>query len=168
MKIIKRSGQEENFDISKIERAVKKANDSVQGSSRISEEDFELIVEDVYENIKDFKTVSVETIQDKVETSIAKFGYFEVSKSYILFRNKKANNKKFTPAEEKIISITNGVNEDVIQDNSNKNPVLLSTQRDYISGTMCKSIAEKILPKEIVEAHKNGEIHFIKKFLKNK
>lgn len=160
MKIIKRNGQEENFDISKIERAVKKANDSVQGSSRINEEDFELIVEDVYENIKDFKTVSVETIQDKVETSIAKFGYFEVSKSYILFRNQKANKKKFTPAEEKIISITNGVNEDVIQDNSNKNPVLLSTQRDYISGTMCKSIAEKILPKEIVEAHKNGEIHF--------
>lgn len=160
MKIIKRNGTEQEFDINKIRRVVNKANSSVSGDMRIKQSDFEPMIQDIYDSLCNFSTVSVETIQDKVESILMKYGYYEISKQYILYRENKKNQKKFTESEEKIMSLTHGSNEDVKQDNANKNPTLLSTQRDYIAGTMCKAIGKKILPKDITEAHEKGAIHF--------
>ena len=160
MKIIKRNGTEQEFDINKIRRVVNKVNSSVSGDMRIKQSDFEPMIQDICDSLCNFSTVSVETIQDKVESILMKYGYYEISKQYILYRENKKNQKKFTESEEKIMSLTHGNNEDVKQDNANKNPTLLSTQRDYIAGTMCKAIGKKILPKDITEAHEKGAIHF--------
>ena len=161
MKIIKRNGVEEDFSAEKIKRVINLANNSVPGVNRIqSEEDIQAVYDYVIEALSEFKTVSVETIQDKIRDAFMNFNYFEVADSFIKFRQSKQNQKKFTDAEEKIISICNYTNEAVKQDNANKNPRVLSVQRDYIAGTSCKDIAQKMLPKDIMEAHARGIIHF--------
>ncbi len=161
MKIIKRNGEEQDFSLDKIRRVIRLANQSVQGTDRIkSQEDEEKIVQYVNEALSNFGTVSVETIQDKIRDAFMNFNYFEVADSFIKFRQEKKAQKKFTDSEENIISVCNYTNEAVKQDNANKNPRVLSVQRDYISGIECKDIGKKILPKDIVEAHNKGLIHF--------
>lgn len=161
MKIIKRNGEEQDFSVEKIRRVVKLANNSVPGTDRIkSAEDEERIVQYVTDALSGFGTVSVETIQDKIRDAFMNFNYFEVANAFIKFRENKRNQKKFTETEEKLISTCNYTNEAVKQDNANKNPRVLAVQRDYIAGIECKSIAEKILPKDIITAHKQGKIHF--------
>lgn len=159
MKLIKRNGEEQDFDATKIQNAIQKANMSVEEIYRMSQDTLNEIVIAVLNSLEGFSTVGVETVQDKVEKALS-HNHYEIAKSYILYRDKKRHMKKFTESEEKILSIVNGRDEDIKQDNSNKNPVLLSTQRDYIAGTMAKTIGKKILPKELVVAHEKGQIHF--------
>lgn len=160
MKIIKRNGIEQDYDITKIKRVILLANSQVSGTDRIPLGEIDNIVNEIDIKIKQFNSVSVETIQDKVEEALVQHNYYAVAKGFIIFRNDKLTKKKFTPTEEKVLSITDCKAEDVSGDNANKNPIVLPTQRDYISGTICKSIADKILPKDVVEANNSGEIHY--------
>lgn len=161
MKIIKRNGEEQDFSPEKIRRVIRLANQSVQGTDRIkTTEDEEKVFHYVIESLSGFGTVSVETVQDKIRDAFMNFNYFEVADSFIKFRQDKKAQKKFTETEEKIISICNYTNEAVKQDNANKNPRVLAVQRDYISGEDCKKIGKKVLPKDIVEGHNKGLIHF--------
>ena len=161
MKIIKRNGVEQNFSPEKIRRVIKLANNSVQGIDRLkSEEDFEQIFNYVIDSLSQFGTVSVETIQDKIRDAFMNFNYFEIANAFIKFREEKRQNKKFTELEDQVISTCNYTNEAVKQDNANKNPRVLAVQRDYIAGAVCKSIGRKVLPKDIVDAHEKGLIHF--------
>lgn len=161
MKIIKRNGEEQDFSPEKIRRVIRLANQSVQGTDRIkTAEDEEKVFHYVIESLSGFGTVSVETVQDKIRDAFMNFNYFEVADSFIKFRQDKKAQKKFTETEEKIISICNYTNEAVKQDNANKNPRVLAVQRDYISGEECKKIGKKVLPKDIVEGHNKGLIHF--------
>lgn len=161
MKIIKRNGEEQDFSPEKIRRVIRLANQSVQGTDRIkTTEDEEKVFHYVIESLSGFGTVSVETVQDKIRDAFMNFNYFEVADSFIKFRQDKKVQKKFTETEEKIISICNYTNEAVKQDNANKNPRVLAVQRDYISGEECKKIGKKVLPKDIVEGHNKGLIHF--------
>lgn len=161
MKIIKRNGQEADFDPAKILRVINLANNSVSGTNKIqSEESLQRVYDFVLNSLSEFGTVSVETIQDKIRDAFMNFNYFEVADSFIKYRQEKTNKKKFTDSEEKIISTCNHSNESVKQDNANKNPQLLSVQRDYIAGISCKDIAKKTLPKDIIEAHDKGLIHY--------
>ena len=161
MKIIKRNGSEQDFCLDNIRRVIKLANQSVPGTDRIkSQEEEERIVQYVNEALSNFGTVSVETIQDKIRDAFMNFNYFEVADSFIKFRQDKKNQKKFTETEENIISVCNYKNEAVKQDNANKNPRVLAVQRDYIAGIECKDIGKKILPKDIVDAHNKGLLHF--------
>lgn len=161
MKIIKRNGVEQDFSPEKIRRVIKLANNSVQGIDRLkSEDDFEQIFNYVIESLSQFGTVSVETIQDKIRDAFMNFNYFEIANAFIKFRENKRQNKKFTELEDQVISTCNYTNEAVKQDNANKNPRVLAVQRDYIAGAVCKSIGRKVLPKDIVDAHEKGLIHF--------
>lgn len=160
MIVVKRNGLEQEFDSSKITNAIEKANNSVEGNKRIGKDELKKVLSDVKKSLKGFSVVNVEIIQDKVETALMSNGYFELSKSYIIFRDEKKKTKKFTSTEEQIISVVNGANEELKGDNANKNIMFYGTQRDYIAGITCKSIAKKILPKEIIEAHNKGLIHY--------
>lgn len=161
MKIIKRNGTEQDFSPEKIRRVIQLANQAVQGTDRLkSTDDEDKIFQYVIESLSRFNTVSVETIQDKIRDAFMNFNYFEIVDTFIKFRQDKQNKKKFTPDEENVISICNYTNEAVKQDNANKNPRVLSVQRDYIAGTLCKSIGRKSLPKDIMEAHDKGKIHY--------
>lgn len=161
MKIIKRNGEEQDFSPEKIRRVIRLANQSVQGTDRIKTvEDEERVFHYVIESLSGFGTVSVETVQDKIRDAFMNFNYFEVADSFIKFRQDKKAQKKYTETEEKIITVCNYTNEAVKQDNANKNPRVLAVQRDYISGEECKAIGKKQLPKDIVEGHNKGLIHF--------
>ena len=161
MKIRKRNGQEQDFDVNKIRNAISKANKSVEEKLLLDEEKVEKVVETTLKFLKGYSTVDVETIQDFVEKSLMKHNCYDVAKSYVLYRDThKRNRKRFTEDEEKIISICNATNEDISGDNSNKKPIVLGTMRDYIAGTMCKTIGRKTLAKDIVAAHDSGLIHF--------
>lgn len=160
MKIRKRNGQEQDFDESKILNAITKANKSVEKEQQLSEDKIKKVMESTLNFLKGYSTVDVETIQDFVEKALMKHNCYDVAKSYVLYRDLHKRNKKFSEDEEKIISICNATNEDVSGDNANKKPVILGTMRDYIAGTKCKTIGRKELPKEIVEAHDLGLIHF--------
>lgn len=161
MKIIKRNGEEQDFSAEKIRRVIRLANQSVQGTDRIkSTEDEEKILHYVLESLSNFGTVSVETVQDKIRDAFMNFNYFEIADSFIKFRQDKKAQKKFSDSEESIISVCNYTNEAVKQDNANKNPRVLAVQRDYIAGIKCKDIGKKQLPKDIVDGHNKGLIHF--------
>lgn len=160
MKVRKRNGNEEDFSLTKILNAVKKANSSVEKEKRMDEEKINQIVEFVQKKIKNFSTVDVETIQDFVEKALMNKNCYEIAKAYVLYRNERKKDRLYTDDEMKIISICNSTNEDVSGDNANKRPTFLGTQRDYIAGTMCKSIGRKMLPKEVTKCHDEGSIHF--------
>ena len=160
MKVRKRNGNEEDFSLVKIQNAVIKANNSVEKENRMNDEQIQQIVEFVYKKIKNYSTIDVETIQDFVEKALMNKNRYEIAKSYVLYRNERKKDRKFSDDEMKIISICNSTNEDVSGDNANKIPTFLGTQRDYISGTKCKTIGRKMLPKEVTKAHDEGSIHF--------
>lgn len=117
-------------------------------------------IEQTQRYLKPFDVVSVDDINDLVEKSLMKVNAFEVAKEYITYRNNKKKNKKFTDTEEKVLSVIDGTNEKLRGDNANKHIDLNSSARDYIAGTVCKSIADKMLPKEITKAHKEGYFHW--------
>lgn len=162
MKIIKRSGVEVDFDASKIDSAVSKANREVAENSRLTEEQIKKIskyIEDLCENIG--RTLNVEEIQDLVENKIMEYQAFEVARKYITYRYKRSLVRKSNSTDEQILSLIECNNEEVKQENSNKNPVINSVQRDYMAGEVSKDITRRfLLPEEIVKAHEDGIIHF--------
>ena len=162
MKIIKRSGSEVTFDISKIMDAVSKANMEVVHSERLSEEQIETISNNVESICKEMnRSLSVEEIQDLVENQIMNFRAFSVARKYITYRYKRALVRKSNSTDEQILSLLECNNEEVKQENSNKNPTVNSVQRDYMAGEVSKDITKRfLLPEDIVEAHEKGLIHF--------
>ncbi len=162
MKIIKRSGAEEDFNPKKIEIAVKKANESVVPSARMSDVQIKRIAEDVESaalNVN--RSLSVEEIQDMVEDQIMNQRAFDVARRYITYRYQRALVRKANTTDEQILSLIECNNEEVKQENSNKNPTVNSVQRDYMAGEVSKDITKRLLlDSDIVEAHEQGIIHF--------
>ena len=162
MKIIKRSGSEVTFDISKIMAAVSKANMEVVHSERLSEEQIETISNNVESICKEMnRSLSVEEIQDLVENQIMNLRAFAVARKYITYRYKRALVRKSNSTDEQILSLLECNNEEVKQENSNKNPTVNSVQRDYMAGEVSRDLTRRmLLPADIVEADKEGIIHF--------
>ena len=162
MKIIKRNGSEVIFDITKIMAAVTKANASVEESARMTPMQIRRIAEFVELScMKMNRSPSVEEIQDLVEYQIMAHGAYEVAKSYIRYRYNRSLVRRTNTTDDKILSLIECCNEEAKQENSNKNPVVNSTQRDYMAGEVSRDLTERmLLPADIVEAHKEGIIHF--------
>lgn len=162
MRIIKRSGTEAAFDISKIVAAVEKANKEVVEKDRLTPEQIKEIAKKVTLTCSSMnRTFSVEEIQDLVENEIMETQTFEVARKYITYRYKRALVRKANSTDEQILSLIECNNEEVKQENSNKNPVVNSVQRDYMAGEVSKDITKRfLLPAKIVKAHEEGIIHF--------
>ena len=162
MKVIKRNGSEVSFDIAKIIAAITKANESVDESIRMTPMQIQRIAESVeFSCLKMNRSPSVEEIQDLVEYQIMAHGAFEVAKNYVTYRYTRSLVRRSNTTDEKILSLIECCNEEAKQENANKNPVVNSTQRDYMAGEVSRDITERILlPQEIVEAHREGIIHF--------
>ena len=162
MKIIKRNGSEAAFDIAKIIVAISKANDTVDESIRMTPIQIQRIAESVVLSCEQLgRSPNVEEVQDLVEKQIMAHGAFEVAKNYITYRYTRALVRQSNTTDDKILSLIECNNEEAKQENSNKNPVVNSTQRDYMAGEVSRDITNRILlPKDIVEAHNEGIIHF--------
>ena len=162
MKIIKRNGAEVPFDIQKIEVAVTKANNSVAEADRMTPVQIGRIAESVELQCQKMnRAPTVEEIQDMVEHHIMAHGAFEVAKHYITYRYTRSLVRKANTTDDKLLSLIECNNEEAKQENSNKNPVVNSTQRDYMAGEVSRDITNRLLlPREIVEAHEEGIIHF--------
>ena len=162
MNIIKRNGTEVVFEPQKIANAVTKANNSVGENSRLTAEQIQKITDSVTETCKSMgHAPAVEEIQDLVERQIMAQGAFDVAKNYITYRYTRSLVRRSNTTDQKILSLIECCNEEVKQENSNKNPVVNSTQRDYMAGEVSRDITERLLlPPDIVEAHKEGIIHF--------
>lgn len=161
MKIIKRNGAEEVFDIKKIVIAVTKADSSSERRS-LTDSQIEDIAEFVeFKCNKLNRAVSVEEIQDLVEDQIMATGAFELAKRYVRYRYKRSLVRKANTTDNRILSLIECNNEDVKQENSNKNPAVNSVQRDYMAGEVSRDLTQRmLLPEDIVEADKEGIIHF--------
>ncbi len=162
MKIIKRNGSEVVFDITKIIAAITKANDTVAEKDRMTVQQIRRIAESVVLSCEELgRSPVVEEVQDMVERHIMAHGAFEVAKSYITYRYTRALVRQSNTTDDKILSLIECNNEEAKQENSNKNPVVNSTQRDYMAGEVSRDITNRILlPQDIVEAHNEGIIHF--------
>ena len=162
MKIIKRNGAEVAFDIQKIERAITKANNSVTEADRMTPVQIGRIAESVELQCQKInRAPTVEEIQDMVEHHIMAHGAFEVAKHYITYRYTRSLVRRANTTDDKILSLIECNNEEAKQENSNKNPVVNSTQRDYMAGEVSRDITNRLLlPQDIVEAHEEGIIHF--------
>ena len=162
MKIIKRSGKEVDFDQNKITNAIIKANLTVDENEQLTEKQIAKIVDDITKLCKKTRrATSVEEIQDMVERAIMQEGAFSVAKNYITYRYERQLIRQANTTDKQILSLIECDNEEVKQENSNKNPVVNSVQRDYMAGEVSKDITKRfLLPKDIVKAHESGEIHF--------
>ena len=162
MKIIKRNGSEAAFDITKIIVAVSKANKEIDERQRLTNEQIRTIAANVEGAcVAMGRAASVEEIQDLVEKQIMGQGAFDVAKEYICYRYTRSLARRANTTDNQILSLIECNNEDVKQENANKNPTVNSVQRDYMAGEVSKDIARRILlPREIVEAHEQGIIHF--------
>ena len=162
MNVIKRNGTEVIFDLAKIIAAITKANDSVEENARMTPMQIQRIAEFVELScLKMNRSPSVEEIQDLVEYQIMAHGAYEVAKNYVTYRYTRSLVRRSNTTDEKILSLIECCNEEAKQENSNKNPVVDSTQRDYMAGEVSRDLSERLLlPPDIVEAHKEGIIHF--------
>ena len=162
MNVIKRNGTEVIFDLAKIIAAITKANDSVEENARMTPMQIQRIAEFVELScLKMNRSPSVEEIQDLVEYQIMAHGAYEVAKNYVTYRYTRSLVRRSNTTDEKILSLIECCNEEAKQENSNKNPVVNSTQRDYMAGEVSRDLSERLLlPPDIVEAHKEGIIHF--------
>ncbi|WP_417420256.1 anaerobic ribonucleoside-triphosphate reductase [Hominenteromicrobium sp.] len=162
MKIIKRNGSEAAFDITKIIVAVSKANKEIDERQRLTNEQIRTIAANVEGAcVAMGRAASVEEIQDLVEKQIMGQGAFDVAKEYICYRYTRSLARRANTTDNQILSLIECNNEEVMQENANKNPTVNSVQRDYMAGEVSKDIARRILlPREIVEAHEQGIIHF--------
>ncbi len=162
MKIIKRNGSEADFDRSKIAAAITKANRDMPEGLQLTHMQIERITESVVLQCEELgRSPSVEEVQDMVEHQIMAHGAFELAKSYITYRYVRTLVRQSNTTDDKILSLIECNNEEAKQENSNKNPVINSTQRDYMAGEVSRDITNRILlPKDIVEAHNDGLIHF--------
>lgn len=162
MKIIKRSGSEVDYDITKIIAAVQKANESVPAAERMTQEQILRISDNVRDTCEEMnRSLNVEEIQDLVENQIMDLRAFGVARNYITYRYRRALVRKSNSTDEQILSLIECNNEEVKQENSNKNPTVNSVQRDYMAGEVSKDITRRfLLPTEVIEAHEKGIIHF--------
>jgi len=162
MKIIKRNGSEAVFDITKIIRAISKANETVDEGIRMTPTQIRRIAERVVLACEELgRSPGVEEVQDMVEQQIMAHGAFEVARSYITYRYTRNLVRQSNTTDDKILSLIECNNEEAKQENSNKNPIINSTQRDYMAGEISRDITNRILlPQEIVKAHNEGIIHF--------
>ena len=162
MKIIKRSGQEVKFDINKIVEAIKKANLDANEKNQLSNE---VILECAKKVEKECKNkgriLTVEEVQDLVEDQLMSVDAFDVARKYITYRYRRALARKANTTDQQILTLLECNNQNVKEENSNKNPTVNSVQRDYMAGEVSKDITKRILlPKDIVDAHEQGIIHF--------
>ena len=162
MKIIKRNGSEAEFDKNKIIRAISKANITVDESIRLTGKQIDRIAESVVLSCERLgRSPGVEEVQDMVEHQIMAHGAFEVAKNYITYRYTHDLIRRSNTTDEKILSLIECNNEEAKQENSNKDPVINSTQRDYMAGEVSRDLTDRILlPQDIVKAHEEGIIHF--------
>ena len=162
MKIIKRNGAEVTFDIDKIVNAVTKANNAVEEAVRMTPLQIQRISQSVQIACEEMgRSPAVEEIQDLVEKAIMAHGAFEVAKEYITYRYTRNLARQSNTTDDRILSLIESNNEEVKQENANKNPAVNSVQRDYMAGEVSKDITNRILlPREIVQAHEQGIIHF--------
>ena len=162
MRVIKRNGAEVEFDIVKIIAAVTKANDVVDEDARMTPVQIQRIAESVELSCQSLgRAPTVEEIQDFVEHQIMAHGAFEVAKRYITYRYTRSLVRKSNTTDDKILSLIECNNEEAKQENSNKNPVVNSTQRDYMAGEVSRDLTNRLLlPEDIVKAHEEGIIHF--------
>ncbi len=160
--VIKRSGEEVPFDIQKIINAILKANREVEPIHRLNEFQISAIAEMIADKVRSMpRAVSVEEIQDMVETGIMEMRGYEVAQKYVRYRYKREMARKSNTTDNGILALLEQLNEEVKQENSNKNPVINSTQRDYMAGEVSKDLTRRILlPEDIVRAHEEGIIHF--------
>ena len=162
MKIIKRNGSEAIFDQSKIFAAVKKANEAVEPIHRITDEDIQALTNRVTDRCEGLgRATEVEEIQDMVERELMALGAFTLAKAYITYRYTRELVRKSNTTDERIMSLIECSNEEIMQENSNKNPTVNSIQRDYMAGEVSKDLTHRILlHPDIVKAHEDGIIHF--------
>ena len=160
--VIKRNGQEVSFDISKIINAIGKANKEVESIHQMNEFQIRAVADNIAKKIASYPhAVNVEDIQDMVETGIMEMRGYEVAQKYVRYRYKREISRKSNTTDDGILSLIDLSNEEVKQENSNKNPVINSTQRDYMAGEVSKDLTRRLLlPEEIVKAHEEGIIHF--------
>lgn len=161
MKVIKRSGKEVDFDVNKIQVAIKKASDATESESLTDAEieDISTFIEFKLNKLN--RATSVEEIQNIVEKQIMSTGKFDIAKNYINYRYKRSLARQSNTTDEAILSLIDCTNEEVKQENSNKNPTINSVQRDYMAGEVSKDLTMRVLlPPDIVKAHKEGIIHF--------
>ena len=161
-KIIKRNGEEVDFDQAKIVSAITKANKEVDRIHQMTAYQIEAVASSIAEQVqKAPHAVNVEDIQDMVETGIMEVRGYEVAQKYVRYRYRRELKRKSNTTDNGILTLLDHVNEEVNQENSNKNPMINSTQRDYMAGEVSKDLSERVLlPEEIVRAHKEGIIHF--------
>ena len=160
--VIKRNGQEVPFDITKIINAIRKANVEVSGIYQLNNYQINAIAEKIAKQVAESShAVNVEDIQDMVETGIMEMRGYEVAQKYVRYRYKREISRKSNTTDNGILALINQMNEEVKQENSNKNPVINSTQRDYMAGEVSKDLTQRLLlPEDIVKAHQEGLIHF--------
>ena len=159
MKVIKRDGSIVDFDRSKIVIAIQKANQAVEEQQRATDEEIEKIVVSVEQ--KNRPRLLVEDIQDMVEQGLMKLGRLELAKTYIIYRYTRALVRKQNTTDESILSLLRNENKELAEENSNKNTVIASTQRDYIAGEVSRDLTRRILlPEKISKAHDEGVLHF--------
>ena len=159
---IKRNGEEVDFRLEKIVNAIKKANEEVENIHRMNDFQIIAIAEKIAQQAEEFThAVNVEDIQDMVETGIMEMRGYEVAQKYVRYRYKRELTRKSNTTDNGILALIDHMNEEVKQENSNKNPVINSTQRDYMAGEVSKDLTKRVLlPEEIVRAHEEGIIHF--------
>ena len=161
-RVIKRNGEEVSFDLSKIISAISKANREVDPIHRMNEYQIMAIAEKIAQQTEEaMHAVNVEDIQNMVETGIMEMRGYEVAQKYVRYRYKRELTRKSNTTDNGILALIEHLNEEVKQENSNKNPVINSTQRDYMAGEVSKDLSRRVLlPEEIVRAHEAGIIHF--------
>ena len=161
-RVIKRNGEEVDFRLEKIVNAIKKANEEVENIHRMNDFQIIAIAEKIAQQAEEFThAVNVEDIQDMVETGIMEMRGYEVAQKYVRYRYKRGLTRKSNTTDNGILALIDHMNEEVKQENSNKNPVINSTQRDYMAGEVSKDLTKRVLlPEEIVRAHEEGIIHF--------
>ena len=160
--VIKRNGEEVHFDRAKIVNAITKANGNVERIHQMNPYQIEAIADTIAEQVQETPhAVNVEDIQDMVETSIMEMRGYEVAQKYVRYRYRRELKRKSNTTDNGILALLDHINEEVNQENSNKNPVINSTQRDYMAGEVSKDLSKRVLlPEEIVRAHEEGIIHF--------
>ena len=160
--VIKRNGEEVHFDRAKIVNAITKANGNVERIHQMNPYQIEAIADTIAEQVQETPhAVNVEDIQDMVETSIMEMRGYEVAQKYVRYRYRRELKRKSNTTDNGILALLDHINEEVNQENSNKNPIINSTQRDYMAGEVSKDLSKRVLlPEEIVRAHEEGIIHF--------
>ena len=162
MKIIKRNGQEAQFDKTKISSAISKANKEVSGSDKLDKDSINTIADSIEKYASSCgRSLNVEEIQDMVEDHIMDLGKYNLARRYITYRYRRSIARKSNTTDDQILSLIDCNNEEIKQENSNKNPTVASVQRDYMAGEVSKDISRRILlPEDVVHAHDEGIIHF--------